>query len=244
MLRAVIALILTFALSINLASAQDAATTSSDARASTGGAQTLEDILARQNGEKIDDSFRSSATGNPDSAAAISAQLGTLGGTSDAEVWRTLRYGSADVKVSAGGEKATVLIQDGGMWWLSFRQGPLATYGAYLIAGMIALLVIFYGLRGRIMIDGKKTGKTIERFKLIERVGHWLLAGSFILLGLTGLISLFGRMYLIPVFGKESFATIALASKWVHNNVSWAFIAGLIMVFVMWVAHNVPNRTD
>jgi formate dehydrogenase subunit gamma len=26
--------------------------------------------------------------------------------------------------------------------------------------------------------------------------------------------------------------------------VAWAFIAGLVMIFVMWVVHNIPNRTD
>ncbi len=29
-----------------------------------------------------------------------------------------------------------------------------------------------------------------------------------------------------------------------HNNVAWAFIVGLVMVFFMWVVHNIPNKTD
>ena len=29
-----------------------------------------------------------------------------------------------------------------------------------------------------------------------------------------------------------------------HNNVAWAFIVGLVIIFVMWVAHNLPSRTD
>ena len=106
------------------------------------------------------------------------------------------------------------------------------------------LLAVFFLLRGRIRIDGEKTGRKIERFKAIERFGHWLLAGSFILLGITGLVSLFGRKVLIPAFGHEAFSTIAVASKWVHNNVSWAFMIGLVMIFVMWVVHNLPDRTD
>jgi len=88
------------------------------------------------------------------------------------------------------------------------------------------------------------TGRTVTRFQAVERLGHWLLAGSFILLGVTGLLSLFGRVALIPLFGKEANTTILIASKWVHNNVSWAFMLGLVMVFVMWVVHNIPNRTD
>lgn len=213
-------------------------------RSATGGAQTLEDIMKRQRGEKVDYDFRRNATGDPNSAAGISSQLGTLGGVSDPELWRSLRYGSADITVSSGGKEATVLMQDGGMRWLEIRNGPLKTYGAYLLAGTLAFLVLFYLLRGRIRIDGEKTGQTITRFKMIERFGHWLLAGSFILLAVTGLIVLFGRIAIIPLLGKDAYAPIALASKWVHNNVSWAFMLGLVMVFVMWVAHNIPNKTD
>lgn len=213
-------------------------------RAATGGAQTLEDIMRRQRGETVDSGFRRNATGDPSHAAGMSSQLGTLGGVSDPELWRALRYGSAETRVSSGGREATVLIQDGGMRWLAWRKGPLATYGAYLLAGTIGFLALFYLLRGRIRIDGEKTGQTITRFKAIERFGHWILAGSFVLLALTGLITLFGRFALIPLIGKEAFAPMALASKWVHNNVAWAFMLGLVMVFVMWVVHNIPNKTD
>ena len=135
-------------------------------------------------------------------------------------------------------------MQDSGMWWLDFRRGPLLKFTTYLMGGTLVLLALFFLVRGRIRIDGKKTGQKITRFKAIERFGHWLMAGSFILLGLTGLISLFGRKVMIPMFGHESFSTLAIGSKWIHNNMSWAFMLGLIMVFVMWVAHNIPNRTD
>ena len=144
--------------------------TSAD-RSATGGAQTLEDIMKRQRGEKVDYDFRRNNTGDPDDAASISSQLGTLGGVSDPELWRALRYGSADVTVSSGGFAATVLMQDGGMRWLEWRKGPLSTYGAWLLGGTIVLLALFYLIRGRIRIDGEKTGRTITRFKAIERFG-------------------------------------------------------------------------
>ncbi|MEL6619909.1 MAG: formate dehydrogenase subunit gamma [Pseudomonadota bacterium] len=213
-------------------------------RSATGGAQTLEDILARQRGEEVDNSFRRDALGDPDSAAGMASQLGTLGGSSDPELWRALRFGEANITSTSQGPAATTLIQDGGMRWLLFREGPLAQYGSYLLGGTIVLLALFYLIRGRIRIDGEKTGRRIERFKAVERFGHWLLAGSFILLGITGLISLFGRKVLIPAFGHDAFSTIAVASKWVHNNVSWAFMIALVMIFVMWVIHNLPDRTD
>ncbi|WP_321831542.1 formate dehydrogenase subunit gamma [Thalassovita sp.] len=223
---------------------QDTTPTAAAERSATGGAQTLEDILARQRGEKIQDDFRRNATGDPDSAAAISAQLGTLGGVSDAEVFRALRYGTADINASARGPVSHLIIQDSGMAWLQFREGPMTTYGGYLMLAMFGLLVLFYLIRGKIRIDGTKTGRTVERFNGIERFAHWLLAVSFILLGITGLITLLGRKFLIPLIGKDAFAPIAIAGKWVHNNISWAFMLALAMVIVLWIKHNIPNRTD
>ncbi|MCC1492938.1 formate dehydrogenase subunit gamma [Cognatishimia sp. F0-27] len=211
--------------------------------ATTGGAQTLEDILRRQQGLPIDDSFRRSQL-DDGTAAGMAQQLGTLGGESDSEVWRALRYGYDGVEVSAGGPVARVLMQDGGMTWLQFREGPLVTYGGGLLLGTIGLLVIFYLLRGRVQLDYEKTGRTVTRFQFIERFAHWMLAGSFILLGLTGLLVLMGRLFIAPVFGLEANALILTVSKFVHNNVSWAFMLALVMVFFMWVWHNIPNRTD
>lgn len=242
MLRALIALILTLSF-VSFAQAQEADPSQPD-RAATGGAQTLEDILARQRGEDVDNGFRSNNIGDPDSAAELANQLGTLGGASDPELWRALRFGQANITASNNGPAATTLVQDGGMRWLIFREGPLINFAAYVLGGTLLLLLIFFLIRGRIRIDGEKTGRKIERFKAIERIGHWMLAGSFILLGLTGIITLTGRKFLIPVFGHDAFATLAEVSKWVHNNVSWAFMIALVMIFVMWVIHNLPDRTD
>ncbi len=241
MLRVIVALLLVVGLALPL-SAQD--TSPAPDRSATGGAQTLEDILARQRGENIDDDFRGSDTGDPDSAAAISSQLGTLGGASDPELWRALRYNTADVTASNNGPASTVLVQDGGMRWLQFREGPLIEYGGYLLLGTIALLAVFYLIRGRIRVDGEKTGRMVVRFEAFERFSHWLLAGSFLLLAFTGLISLMGRKFLIPTFGHDAFSTLAIGSKWIHNNVSWAFMIALVFVFVLWVVHNLPSRSD
>ncbi len=212
-------------------------------REATGGAQTLEDILARQKGEDVPDRRRDLSSAEAQ-AAGMAGQLGTLGGASDADLWTALRYGDANITVSTGKAEDAVLVQDGGMRWYQFRAGPLREYGGYLLAGMLVLLALFYLLRGKIRIEGGRSGETILRFKFIERSAHWLLAGSFILLGITGLVTLFGRVAFIPLFGHEAFSTVAIASKWIHNWVAWGFMMGLILIFVMWVAHNIPNRHD
>lgn len=231
-------------LTLSLLMALPAAAQEVPDRSETGGAQTLEDIMARQRGEPVDDSFRRNATGDPNSAAAIAAQLGTLGGASDPELWRALRYGSADVTASSGGAVGTVLIQSGGMRWLTFRQETLRSFATNTLLLTLLGLGLFFLLRGRIRVEAARTGITVTRFKFVERFAHWMLAGSFILLGLTGIFTLFGRVAIAPYLGQDFNSGLLIVSKWIHNNVSWAFILGLIMVFVMWVWHNIPNRSD
>ena len=239
-MRAILSLIFVFLLALPVA-AQEA--TPAPDRSATGGAMTLEDILARQRGERVDNSFRQQF-GDPDSAASMANQLGTLGGASDPDLWRALRFNEANVTVSAGGDVAKVLVQEGGMVWYEFRKGPLATYGGLLLLGTLGALLLFYLLRGKVMVDEPMTGRTVTRFQFIERFAHWLLAGSFILLGFTGLFVKYGREYIAPLLGKEFNSTLLIGSKFVHNNVSWAFMIALVMVFFMWVWHNIPNRTD
>ncbi len=221
------------------------------------GRQTLEDILARQAGEGEEREPRDFGSA-ADQARGMANQLGTLGGASSSEVWEALRFGTADLKVSAGGDEARVVMQDGGMWWYEFRNGPLATNGGYLLLGTLVFLAIFLLLRGRIKIEHGRAGVTIQRFTSLERFGHWLLAGSFILLGITGLFTLYARLFLLPKpeAGTNSAAdilarqdgqlleTLLLGSKWVHNNVSWTFMLGLVLVFLFWVLHNLPSRHD
>ncbi|MBJ3764217.1 formate dehydrogenase subunit gamma [Maribius pontilimi] len=217
------------------------------ARPATGGAQTLQDILARQRGEIVDDSFRSNAEAvgmGPTDDGAGSGALEALGGASDPELWRAMRYDTADLTVTARGPAADVLIQDGGMAWLQFREGPLPKWGGIAMLGMAGLLAVFYLLAGRVRIEGGKDGRTLTRFISVERFAHWLLSGSFIILGLTGLLSLFGRKVFIPAFGHEAYASVAAVTAWLHDNVSWAFMLALVMIFVLWVWDNLPDRTD
>ena len=224
--------------------AEDESNLNKDSRAATGGAQTLEDILARQRGEDVNYEFRQNALGNKDASASTTVPLGTIGLVSDAEVFRQLRYNEASINVSSKSAASEILVQDSGMSWLTLREGPLQNYGGLSLIGMIGLLAFFYLLRGRIPVEAGLAGITIERFKPVERFAHWLLASSFILLSVTGLLTLFGRNFLIPLIGHEAFSIFALGSKWIHNNVSWAFMASLIVIFIFWVVHNIPTWLD
>lgn len=174
-----------------------------------------------------------------------------LGDTSDSEFWREVRRG-AQGTVSIPDQKAGVMIQSEGENWRNFRNGPLSQFGVWVIVGMVVWLGLFFAVRGRIKIDSGFSGRLIERFTNLERVGHWLTAGTFIVLGVTGLIMLYGRYLFGGVatpdgeFGAlhEFFALVTKGGKYVHNYLSFAFMAGLVMIFVMWVKDNIPSRVD
>ncbi len=185
---------------------------------------------------------RDAVTGDPDSQVL---PLRAQGLNSDATIWGEVRAGET-FTTQASNPQAAFLVQDAGMPWLALRakDGPLQVWGAWALGGILVALLLFYLLRGRIRIDHGLSGQLIERFKGWERFGHWLLAGSFVLLAITGLNLLFGKDYLMPLIGKEAFATLTNAGKWIHNNVAWAFMAGILWIFVAWVLHNLPSRHD
>ncbi|MEP3277951.1 MAG: formate dehydrogenase subunit gamma [Stappiaceae bacterium] len=167
----------------------------------------------------------------------------TAGSSADADLWRQIRQG-AQGTVAGQNSNSGLMIQSEGYLWQQTRNGPLAMYSAWGILGILMLLSLFYALRGRIRIDQGPSGKTMKRFSGIERAGHWLLASSFILLALTGLNLLFGRTLLIPIIGHEAFSTITIFGKFIHNYVGFAFMVALVIVAVLWIVHNIPNRYD
>ncbi len=168
---------------------------------------------------------------------------GALGSTSDSDFWRAVRQGDQG-SVSIPNEQAGVLIQSEGENWRAIRNGPLSTYGVWLLLGVIALLSLFFAIRGRIRIEGGRSGQRIRRFNGIERFAHWLTAVTFVILALTGLNMLYGRYVLPPVLGPEIFATLTLWGKYAHNYLAFGFMLGLVMLFVLWVWGNLPNRHD
>jgi formate dehydrogenase subunit gamma len=168
---------------------------------------------------------------------------GTLGVEAQTDIWRAIRQGAQGSTVITD-PRAGQLIQSEGDNWRAFRNGPLSLYGIWGLLGIIGLLALFFLIRGRIRIEHGRSGRTITRFNTIERMAHWLLAGSFIILALTGLNILYGRYVLPPLIGAEAFGLITYWGKLAHNYVGFAFMAGLVLVLVLWLVHNVPNRHD
>ena len=167
----------------------------------------------------------------------------SLGSSSDADIWRAIRQGKQG-SVSIPDKNAGYMIQSEGESWRAIRNGPLSVYGAWAILGSVALLALFFAYRGRIRIEHGPSGQTIERFVGVERFAHWLLANSFIVLALTGLNLLYGRYVLLPFVGPEAFSAVTNLGKYAHNYVGIAFIVAVVLVLVLWIRHNIPNKHD
>jgi formate dehydrogenase subunit gamma len=168
---------------------------------------------------------------------------GALGNQSDPDMWRAIRQGERGA-VSIPNRQAGVMIQSEGDNWRAFRNGPLSTYGAWGLLGVVGLLALFFVLRGRIRIEQGWSGQTVVRFSFIERFTHWLTASCFVILALTGLNMLYGRYLLKPLIGPQAFATLTLGGKYAHDFLAFGFMLGLVLMFVLWIAHNFPNRYD
>lgn len=166
-----------------------------------------------------------------------------LGTTSDAEFWREIRRGIQGT-VSIPDQRAGIMIQSEGDNWRAIRNGPVTVIGAWVMLATVGILALFFVVRGRIRIDAGPSGRTVVRFNEVERFTHWMTAVSFILLALTGLNMLYGKHVLMPAIGQSAFSAISLWGKYVHNFVSFAFMAGIVLMFVLWVRHNIPNKDD
>jgi len=159
------------------------------------------------------------------------------------ETWRNVRMGEAGIVVGQPPSRG-VLIQSEGETWRSIRNGKLALFGGIAMIGVTLAIACFYFWRGTIRMEGGPSGKLILRFTTIERVGHWVTAGSFLVLAFTGLILLFGRWVVVPWLGHSAFSWFAMIGKWLHNVGGFVFIGGLLIILVLWAKDNLWDRYD
>ncbi len=147
-------------------------------------------------------------------------------------------------RVSIPDKRSGVLEQPAGREWRYFHSVTLRWIGAIAILGMLAVLVIFYLSRGMIRIEGGRSGRTIVRFSAFERFVHWMTATCFIILAISGLNITFGRPLLLPLIGFEAFSAWSQWAKYAHNYLSFPFTIGVILIFLMWIGGNIPNKVD
>lgn len=140
--------------------------------------------------------------------------------------------------------KSYTIEQPAGRDWRHFHEVTLRWVGAIAILGVLGLLVIFYLARGMVRIETGRSGRTIVRFNAFERAVHWMTAACFVILALSGLNITFGRPLLLPLMSPEAFTGLSEWAKYAHNYLSFPFTLGVVLIFLMWIGGNIPNRVD
>jgi formate dehydrogenase subunit gamma len=147
-------------------------------------------------------------------------------------------------RIDIPNEAASVLEQPAGRTWDYFHQVTLHWLGAIVILGTLAGLAAAYFVLGRIRISAGRSGRKVPRFNSLERFVHWLTAVSFVVLGLSGLNITFGKLLLLPLIGPDAFSAFSQAAKYAHNFMSFPFVVGLVLIPVIWIKDNIPDKVD
>jgi len=162
----------------------------------------------------------------------------------NAPIWREVRKEGEEHTTTVRGREAGVLVQSAGQTWRQIRNGPVTFYGGWLVVLVVLIIAGLYFAKGPIKLHERPTGRLIERFSTVEMVVHWSTAISFCILGLSGLIMLFGKYLVLPVIGYTLFAWLTALSKNLHNFVAPVFILSVVVMIVIWLRDNLPRAYD
>jgi len=162
------------------------------------------------------------------------------------DLWRAVRQRDepANARTQAEGVDAAVLINATGEDWRQFRMDILVPIGAWILGGVFGMITLFYLLRGRIPMEGGRSGRLVPRFSVNQRVVHWFAASQVVILGVTGLVLLYGRFVLIPLLGPEGFSVTAAACKEVHNLFGPIFLLAVVLIAILFGRGNRFNAID
>jgi formate dehydrogenase subunit gamma len=162
----------------------------------------------------------------------------------NAPVWRDVRGGENPYQTTqVRGVETSVLIQSQGETWRQIR--PVAALAGGLILVVVLLgLFGYYRWRGPIGLHDRPAGRFIQRFSDIDRLTHWTMAISFVILAITGLIITFGKYVLLPVLGYTLFSWIAVLAKNLHNFTAPLFLLSLPVFIVLFIRDNLPRLYD
>jgi formate dehydrogenase subunit gamma len=110
---------------------------------------------------------------------------------------------------------------------------------------LVVLVILgFYAWKGSLKLHEPLTGRLMRRFTAAEMIVHWTVAISFCVLGISGLIMLFGKHMLLPVLGYTLFAWLTMAAKNLHNFIAPLFIVSVLAMIVLYIRDNFPRAYD
>ena len=181
----------------------------------------------------------------PSSAAAPDASIPSAKRNREnlTDMWRAIRENTTFSTTNTGYDRS-VLVRSEGLDWQSARLRYIAPYGLIALTTTLVTLALFFLLRGRITIEGGRSGRKLPRFGQAERLIHWFVAAIFLLLAVSGLILLFGRNFILPLIGKPAYGILASAMMQGHNLFGPLFITGILAMTIVFFKDNLPRIAD
>jgi formate dehydrogenase subunit gamma len=137
-----------------------------------------------------------------------------------------------------------VLVQSWGETWRQIRNGPITVWGGWFLVVFVAVLAIYFFLKGPLHLRERPTGRMLLRFNVLERVHHWTVAISFVVLAITGATMIFGKHVLLPIIGYTLFSWWSIAAKSLHNFIAPVFMVALLIMIATWAWDNLPRGED
>ena len=160
-----------------------------------------------------------------------------------ANFWRVVRQGIPGfTTVTSQGYK--ILIQNGGENWRGIRNSLLMRGSQGILAAALIAMGLFYFFVGSDKLEKPRSGIKIERFTFRERILHWYTALLFVIMAVTGLSLLLGRLALIPIFGHPAVSGYLQVAKELHNYCGPLLLVGVLLMFLIWVRYNIPKKMD
>jgi formate dehydrogenase subunit gamma len=157
-------------------------------------------------------------------------------------VWKEIRSGEPQY-TSLPGRETNVLIQSRGQTWRA-AHNTLLQLGQIVIALAVGGLAGFFLLRGTMDYDRVRGDRVIRRFEPIDRYAHWLLAITWVLLAVTGLVMSIGKVGLLPIIGYTLFSWLATLSKYLHNFVGPVLLVAVPLMIVRYIRDNGLGMDD
>ncbi|HTZ00498.1 MAG TPA: formate dehydrogenase subunit gamma, partial [Rhodocyclaceae bacterium] len=158
-------------------------------------------------------------------------------------LWREVRRGEAG-RTTIKTVDAGVLIQMEGNAWRHLHNDWVVVYGGLLLVVVAASIAAFHRWKGTLRLSAPPTGHRVQRFSRFERAVHNTVAGSFVLLAAGGLLMMFGKHVLMPVFGHTAIALLMQVMKPIHNFLGLVFAVALAVMIAMWAKDNLWARID
>lgn len=159
------------------------------------------------------------------------------------DFWRGVRDGDKGFTTISGKEQGQLINVDGQLW-RNIRNQWVSPIGLIFLGGSAGSILIFYLWAGKIALTNKRTGKKVRRWSPFDRAMHWFVAATFLVLGLSGVMILYGRYFIKPLTSEALLGAILNGAKMSHNYIGPLFFLSLLFMLIKWLKNNLFTKVD